>query len=230
MVRRGTSGRGGRGRYSFIAKVKADFCDVGKRSGVSYRVVMDRQPTLEGEHLLLRPLREADRAALYAAANDPALWADHPEPERWREVEFAAFFDGLIERSGALAVIDKASGALIGTSSYQYGAPDAGGTIEIGSTFLARAHWGGGTNREMKRLLIAHALDAVRTVEFWNFKCTVSSGNPCQWRFVISWPRIVPTTRFVFRIGSVAVTFSPRSMAGLQRSSSFVRSSEFSRP
>ena len=128
---------------------------------------MDRQPTLEGVQLLLRPLREADRAALYAAANDPALWADHPEPERWREDLFAAFFDGLIERGGALAVIDKASGALIGTSSYQYGSPDDGGTIEIGSTFLTRAHWGGETNREMKRLLIAHALGAVQTAEFW---------------------------------------------------------------
>ena len=128
---------------------------------------MDRQPTLEGEHLLLRPLREADRAALYAAANDPALWADHPDPERWREPEFAAFFDGLIERGGALAVIDQPSGALIGTSSYQYGSPDDGGTIEVGSTFLVRAHWGGGTNRAMKRLLITHALGAVWTVEFW---------------------------------------------------------------
>ena len=128
---------------------------------------MDRQPTLEGEQLLLRPLREADRAALYAAANDPALWADHPDPERWRAEVFWPYFADLLARGGALAVIDKASGALIGTSSYQYGSPDDGGTIEIGSTFLARSHWGGGTNRAMKRLLIAHALGAVQTVEFW---------------------------------------------------------------
>ena len=35
-------------------------------------------------------------------------------------------------------------------------------------------------------------------------RCIVSSGRPCQWRLVISLPRIVPTTRLMFLIGSVA--------------------------
>ena len=128
---------------------------------------MDPQPTLEGERLLLRPLCEADRKALYAVARDPLLWAEHPDRERWREEMFAAHFEELLKRGGSLAVIDKTSGAVIGVSRYQYGSPEDGGTIEIGSTFLARSHWGGPTNREMKRLLLGHALRFVKRVEFW---------------------------------------------------------------
>ena len=49
---------------------------------------MDRQPVLEGERLLLRPLTEADFAALYAVASDRELWAVHPSPNRWQEPVF----------------------------------------------------------------------------------------------------------------------------------------------
>ena len=108
---------------------------------------MDLQPTLEGERLLLRPLCEADRDALYAVARDPLLWVEHPDRERWREEVFATHFEELLQRGGSLAVVDKTSSAMIGVSRYQYGSPENGGTIEIGSTFLARSHWGGPTNR-----------------------------------------------------------------------------------
>jgi RimJ/RimL family protein N-acetyltransferase len=128
---------------------------------------MDLQPTLAGERLLLRPLRPEDREALYAVARDPQIWAQHPDRERWREEAFGAYFNSLLDRGGSLAVIERASGALIGVSRFQYGRPDDGGTIEIGSTMLARSHWGGDANREMKRLMVAHALRYVATVEFW---------------------------------------------------------------
>lgn len=129
---------------------------------------MDLQPTLEGERLLLSPLRAEDRDALYAIARDPLLWADHPDNERWREPVFAAHFATLLDRGGSLAVTERETGRLIGVSRYQYGSPDDdGGTIEVGSTFLARSHWGGTTNREMKRLLLTHALRHVARVEFW---------------------------------------------------------------
>lgn len=128
---------------------------------------LDRQPTLESERLLLRPLRADDRDALYAVAGDPQVWAQHPEPERWREPAFAAYFASLLERGGSLVVIDKRADAVIGVTRFQYGSPDDGGTVEIGSTVLARSHWGGPTNREIKRLMLAHALASVARVEFW---------------------------------------------------------------
>ena len=39
--------------------------------------------------------------------------------------------------------------------------------IEIGWTFLARSHWGGRANREVKRLMLDHAFTFVDTVIFW---------------------------------------------------------------
>ena len=44
--------------------------------------------------------------------------------------------------------------------------PADGGTVEIGWTFLSRDYWGGAYNREMKRLMLAHALRFVERVDF----------------------------------------------------------------
>ncbi|MCA1661404.1 MAG: GNAT family N-acetyltransferase [Novosphingobium sp.] len=127
---------------------------------------MDRQPTLEGERLLLRPLREDDWAGLYAVASDPLVWELHPAHDRWREPMFRAFFAEALAQGGALAAIDKQSGAIVGSSRYWAHDPAEGGSVEIGWTVLARSHWGGSFNREMKRLMLAHALAAVERVWF----------------------------------------------------------------
>lgn len=118
---------------------------------------MDRQPTLEGERLLLRPLREIDRAALFAVASDRELWALHPAHDRWQAPVFDAMFDEALAQRGALAVIDKASGRIIGSSQFRPSGKVTG-AVEIGWTFLARDHWGGVTNRELKRLMLQHLL------------------------------------------------------------------------
>ena len=127
---------------------------------------MNRQPVLEGERLLLRPLRPDDWAALFGVASDPLVWEQHPAHDRWQEPVFRAFFDDALAKGGALAVIDRASGALIGSSRFQNHDPAGGGSVEIGWTFLARSHWGGVWNREMKRLMIGYALDVVERVRF----------------------------------------------------------------
>ena len=127
---------------------------------------MDRQPVLDGERLLLRPLHVDDWQALYAVASDPLIWEVHPSHERWQEPVFRQFFDDALAKGGALVVIDKTSGAMIGSSRYQAYDPADGGSVEIGWTFLARSHWGGAYNAEMKRLMLAHALSAVERVDF----------------------------------------------------------------
>lgn len=133
---------------------------------------MDRQPVLEGERLLLRPLTPDDWEALFAVASDPQVWAIHPQHDRWQEPVFRGFFADALERGGALVVIDKASGAIIGSSQYK---PDADRTVEIGWTFLAPSHWGGSFNREMKRLMLAHAFGYVDCVEFRVGECNLRS-------------------------------------------------------
>lgn len=127
---------------------------------------MDRQPTLETGRLVIRPLAEADREALFAVASDPGVWEQHPAHDRWRREVFDALFDEGLASSGALAVTDKASGRIIGSTRYDRFTAEEGGRVEIGWTFLERACWGKGINPEMKRAMLAHAFDHVALVEF----------------------------------------------------------------
>jgi RimJ/RimL family protein N-acetyltransferase len=125
----------------------------------------DRQPTLVGELLELRPLRAADFAALFQAAADPFIWEQHPEPDRYQEATFRTFFEQALVSGGALVAIDRATGSIIGSSRY-HGYDPANGVIEIGWSFLARAYWGGRYNGEMKRLMLEHAFRRVKTAIF----------------------------------------------------------------
>ena len=121
----------------------------------------DRQPTLVGELVELRPLRADDFEALYAVASDPDIWVQHPEPDRWQRPVFERFFQGAMASGGAFAVVDKATGAIIGSSRYHGDDP-----VEIGWTFLAKDYWGGRYNGELKRLMIDHAFKSVDRVVF----------------------------------------------------------------
>jgi RimJ/RimL family protein N-acetyltransferase len=126
---------------------------------------MDLQPTLEGETLHLRPLRVEDFDALYAVAADPAIWDQHPEPTRFQRLVFEGFFTAALASRGALLATDRASGTVIGSSRY-YDWNPAERSVAIGYTFLARSHWGGAANREMKRLMLDHAFRWADTAWF----------------------------------------------------------------
>ena len=126
---------------------------------------MERQPILEGQRVILRPMTEADREALFRVASDPLLWEQHPAPDRWKPEVFGALFDEGLHSGGALAVLERASGRIIGSSSLRRTPLDPA-AAEIGWTYLAREFWGGTINREVKRLLLAHALASVPRVLF----------------------------------------------------------------
>ena len=126
----------------------------------------DPQPTLEGQTVRLRPLEAGDWDDLWACARDPLVWEQHPIRERHREEIFRPLFDGKLAEGWTLAVEHSDEGRVIGMSSYSNLRREGGGAVEIGSTMLGRAYWGGAVNREMKRLMLAHALRFVGTVEF----------------------------------------------------------------
>ncbi|MBL8114272.1 MAG: GNAT family N-acetyltransferase [Acidobacteria bacterium] len=125
----------------------------------------DLQPTLKGELLELRPLRPDDFDALYAVAADPLIWEQHPASNRYEEAVFREYFRGALDSGGAFLVVDAATGRVIGSTRF-HGYDEAKSEIEIGWTFLARSHWGGSYNREMKTLLLAHAFRFVSSVVF----------------------------------------------------------------
>ena len=130
----------------------------------------DWQPTLAGERVRLRPLRIDDLDALHAAS-DPLVWAQHSERDRHDRPMFERFFAGAMSCGGALVALEPASGRVIGCSRY-YDWNPADRSVVIGYSFLSRDHWGDGTNRDMKRLMLDHAFRWARTVWFH-----VSPGN-----------------------------------------------------
>ncbi len=136
------------------------------------------QPVLEGNLLSLRPLRPEDFDELYAVASDPRIWEQHPVPDRYRHEVFSGFFREAIECGGALIASDRKDGRAIGSSRFDnYDA--AAREIEIGWTFLARSHWGGGYNREMKHLMLCHAFQFVDRVDLscWSAESALAKGH-----------------------------------------------------
>lgn len=125
----------------------------------------DLQPNLKGELLALRALRPDDFAGLYAVASDPLIWEQHPIRDRYKIDVFKGFFREALESGGALIAIDSEEGKVIGSSRY-HGYDEQRSEIEIGWTFLARSHWGGVYNMEMKRLMLRHAFGSVHRVIF----------------------------------------------------------------
>jgi RimJ/RimL family protein N-acetyltransferase len=125
----------------------------------------DLQPFLEGERLSLRPLRPEDFLDLYAVASDPLIWEQHPNKDHHTEVVFREFFREALESGGALIAVDSRDGRVIGSSRF-HGYDGGKSEIEIGWTFLARSHWGGVYNGEMKRLMLRHAFRFVKSVIF----------------------------------------------------------------
>ena len=125
----------------------------------------DLQPTLKGKLLSLRPLQPEDFPDLYAVACDPLIWEQHPQSDRYKEEVFGEFFRVALGSRGALIAVDKKDGRAIGSSRF-YGYDKQKSEVEIGWTFLARSHWGGAFNREMKQLMLAHAFRFVDSVIF----------------------------------------------------------------
>lgn len=129
------------------------------------------QPTLENGIVQLRPLVDGDWSELFSAVADPLIWTLHPARDRWRESAFRPYFAQAIADRKTLVAVDPSSGRIIGSSRFSltYCEPDE---VEIGSTFLVRAKWGGPVNRALKSLMVGHALKSFRRVIF-----LVADGN-----------------------------------------------------
>jgi hypothetical protein len=72
-------------------------------------VSFDRQPTLKGRLVELRPLRSEDYDDLYAVASDPLIWEQHPARDRHEEARFRS-----VEKiGGVLGARPDAEGRLV---------------------------------------------------------------------------------------------------------------------
>ena len=98
-------------------------------------------------------------------AADPLIWEQHPAKDRYQQEQFRVFFREALESGGALVAIDTKDGRVIGSSRF-HGYDGDKSEVEIGWTFLARSHWGGRYNGEMKQLMLQHAFRFVDRVVF----------------------------------------------------------------
>jgi RimJ/RimL family protein N-acetyltransferase len=123
------------------------------------------QPTLQNEMIKIRPLTMADFDILFAVASDPLIWEQHPNKNRYQQAAFENYFTGAIESGGAFIVQDSITNQVIGSTRF-YDADEAGKSVLIGYTFLARSHWGGSYNPALKSLMLNHAFNFVDRVYF----------------------------------------------------------------
>jgi RimJ/RimL family protein N-acetyltransferase len=126
---------------------------------------------LENEHVLVRPVVEADREPLRAIALDPEIWrffVARVDTAADFDVFFdAALADTLAGRRVVFHITDKRTNRTAGSMCYgNLSEPDR--RLEIGWSWLGRDFRGQGVNRWAKLLLLEHAFDRLgaERVEF----------------------------------------------------------------
>lgn len=125
-------------------------------------------PIMQGENLLLRPLQTDDAEALYQAASDPLIWQQHPDPTRYQREQFNnSYLAGALSCGSSLLAVDRKTQQIVGCSRYYDWHPQMQ-EVAIGFTFLVRSHWGGASNRELKKLMLDYAFDAVNAASVNN--------------------------------------------------------------
>lgn len=120
--------------------------------------------TLQGRGLRLEPLALAHEAGLRAAAADGQLWTIRvtsvPAPDETRAYIEAALQAREAGTRLAFAVIDEASGRVLGSSSFHDIVP-ALRRVEIGYTWYAKSVQRTRVNTACKLLLMGHAFDTL---------------------------------------------------------------------
>jgi RimJ/RimL family protein N-acetyltransferase len=127
---------------------------------------MNLQPNHLSNHLIrLEPLQTFHFPELYAAASDPLIWEQHPNPNRYQKEVFESFFEGALASGGAFIVRDVDSGKALGSTRF-YDLKPLDNEIKIGYTFFSRDCWGKGINRQVKTLMLNYAFIYIEKVIF----------------------------------------------------------------
>ena len=183
---------------------------------MTHSASFDKQPRLVGKCVELRPLLSRDFDSLYAAAADPLIWEQHGDKDRYTEAGFRVFFREAMASGGALIAIDTETRQMIGSSRF-HGYDSEASEIEIGWTFLARSHWGGVFNGELKQLMLRHAFRFVDSVVLF-----VNSENARSQRAVEKIGGILEAKpdaqgRLVYRIARLRESATAKDASGRQR-------------
>lgn len=164
------------------------------------------QPVLENEFVLLSPLCNADFEVLYSVASDPKVWEQHPNKDRWKREVFQNFFEGALQSKGAFKVMDKETRTCLGsTRFYDYNEDEK--SILVGYTFYSAKCWGKGINHSVKKLMLNYIFQFVNTVYFHigadNIRSQISIGRLGAEKIAeleVAYFGELPKLNFVYRI------------------------------
>lgn len=120
---------------------------------------------LEGDHVVLEPLRPDHAAGVLDAADDDAVFT-HLSIHRPTDLATAqALVQTYLDRAGTVswAQVESGSGRVIGLTTF-YDVDAALRTVALGHTWLARRVWRTPVNTEAKLLLLTHAFDTLGCV------------------------------------------------------------------
>lgn len=119
---------------------------------------------LEGELVVLEPLRESHAEDLWRAAQAPEIWAwlanlgaDRELFEKWMRLSLEATAEG---REGVFAVRERATESVVGSTRFMAVRP-ADRVVEVGWTWFNPSVWRSGVNVETKLLLLGHAFESL---------------------------------------------------------------------
>lgn len=123
------------------------------------------QPRLESVNARLIPLEDTHFEELFKVGGDPAVWANHPNKNRYEYKAFKNFFKGALQSGGAFLIVDKNSGEVAGSTRF-YDLDESQKSIFIGYTFYGCKFWGSGLNTEVKKMMLDYIFNYVNVVKF----------------------------------------------------------------
>jgi RimJ/RimL family protein N-acetyltransferase len=125
------------------------------------------QPTLTGPTIELRPLQQADSAALVEAAADGELWNNKvtivPGPETVDSYVATALAGQHAGTVMPFVIVRRESGQVVGSTRF-WKIDRANRKLEIGHSWLRTSAQRSGVNTEAKYLLLAYAFEAMNAV------------------------------------------------------------------
>ncbi len=125
--------------------------------------------TLRGHYVTLVPLALEHSVALFRALNgDEEIWRSFPvaQPHTLAEMQgwiVTALEDQQQRRRLPFAVVEHASGSVIGSTSYVHMSPP-NRNLDVGWTWYARVYWRTAVNTECKFLLLRYAFATLRCI------------------------------------------------------------------
>jgi RimJ/RimL family protein N-acetyltransferase len=129
---------------------------------------MDLQPSFQNGLVTAIPLQKSHFDALYKAANDPLIWEQHPNKNRYQLADFTTYFEGAMQSEGAFLILDTNSKQVIGSTRF-YGLElekEMEKQVTIGYTFYITSCWGKGHNHALKKMQLDYAFQFVDEVHF----------------------------------------------------------------